>query len=138
MEIVLRMDIYGAAMKNNFYPLRTVVGPSIPIKAVLLIEGQGGAARFAVKEHSGLDTTVQDDLYSKYLPDLVIDSDRYRPLPGMNTMPLYDSNVDPLEALQLANSALLFEEASDYPFPATDPVISLFHYQDSEFDVLDS
>lgn len=116
-------------IKNNFYPLRTIVGSSISIKGIASVQRVSPPMKIKIKNHPDIDSTVYEyDIYSNFLPEIIKDGITYSPVQGMNTMPVPDSNRYPFE-----NIDNIFKNPSDIPFPETDSVASIFGYQENNF-----
>jgi hypothetical protein len=122
-------------MKTTFYPLRTIVGPSIPVKQIKIL--RQGNLRVETRQHANADGTPEDPIYARYLPDIVKDGTTYHPMSGMATMPIPNSNLLQLDQISEPSPLLtLFQNPSDVPFPVTDPVMSVFGYRDFELTEL--
>lgn len=119
--------------KNIFFPLRTIIGPSIPVQVLLPSVKVVAPDKLIFNNNPDLSGTINNPAYLHFLPDILSNGILYHPLPGMNTMPLHDSNVLPME--NLAPSALLniFKNNPDHPFNPADPVCSIFAYREDNF-----
>ncbi len=85
--------------KNNFYPLRSIIGSSIPIKSIIPLGRPAPPFVVEIRNHPNLSEAVFDvqfDIYSKFLPDIQESGIIYRPLGGMNSMPISNSNLLPI------------------------------------------
>jgi hypothetical protein len=120
-------------IKNNFYPLRTIIGSSISVNIMIPFPRVASPLNIVVRDHPDINDAVFDEIYSKYLPDIIQDGATYHPLPGMNTMPIPDSNLLPFDNIGPAEFLNIFRNPSDIPFPATDPVSSIYGYQEDSF-----
>jgi len=120
-------------IKNNFYPLRTIVGSSISIKGIIPFPKIAPQMKIVVRNHPDINDTVIDDVYSNFLPDIIKDGVTYHPVQGMNTMPVPDSNLLPFENMGPQAFLNIFKNPSDIPFPATDSVASIFGFQEDNF-----
>lgn len=135
---------------NNLFPLRTIVGSSIPVKRIIPIQiGGRRTIKIETRIHENLEKTVYDwiendnrsdternyfNIYLKYLPDIIENGTVYNPMLGMPTLPGINSNVDSLSdfiSTFLNNDS--YKNPSDLPFPASDSVASLYGYQDDNF-----
>lgn len=130
---------------NNLFPLRTIVGSSIPVKRIIPIEiGGRRTIKIETRIHENLEKTVYDwvendnrsdfdrnyfNIYLKYLPDIIENGTVYNPTLGMPTLPEINSNVDSDFIPTFLNNKNL----SDLPFPASDSVASLYGYLDDNF-----
>jgi hypothetical protein len=122
-------------IKNNFYPLRTIIGPSISARTPAGVIDPTKSSHFKIvtRNHPDISGAVVDDIYSNFLPDIIKDGITYHPIQGMNTMPIPDSNVLPLNNIGAIDFLNIFKNPSDIPFPATDKVSSIFGYQEDNF-----
>ena len=120
-------------IKNNFYPLRTIVGSSISIRRIIPYLRVAPPLNIVVRKHPDINDAVIDDIYSNYLPDIIKDNVTYHPVPGMNTMPVSDSNLLPVDNMGAQRFLNIFKNPSDIPFPATESVASIFGYQEDNF-----
>lgn len=131
--------------KTTFYPLRSVVGPSIPINTIHHFPTFPRPAppfTIEVRTHQNLSTTVDDAVYSHFLPDILLNGITHHPLPGMATMPVGDSRLLPLGLPEGPVAATLawgrsFKNPPDNPFPDTDPVGSIFGFSMEQFTDLE-
>ena len=120
-------------IKNNFYPLRTIVGSSISIRGIIPFPRVAPPLKIEVRNHPDINDAVFDDIYSKYLPDIIKDGVTYHPVQGMDTMPVSDSNLFPFDNISAHGFFNIFKNPSDNPFPETDSVASIYGYQDDNF-----
>jgi hypothetical protein len=98
---------------TGFYPLRRVVGRSLPIRSISVVT-QSAASRelgvdYTVKLRGSLDETVNDDLYQEYLPTFVLGGRTLRPALGVPTLPVrpmpFSQNDDLASLFALAGPA---------------------------------
>ncbi|MFN7688086.1 MAG: hypothetical protein ACK5OP_10175 [Sphingobacteriales bacterium] len=120
-------------IKNNFYPLRTIVGASIPIKDIIPYPKVGGPLMIATRKHAEIQDAVNDEIYAKYLPDIIKDGVRYHPVEGMDTMPISDSNSLPFNDANASGFLDLFKDPSDIPFPLSESVVSIYGFPEDDF-----
>lgn len=120
-------------IKNNFYPLRTIVGSSISIRGIVPFPRVTPPLRIEVRNHPNINDAVFDDIYSNFTPDIIKDGVTYHPIQGMNTMPVPDSNLVPFGNIGSQGFLNIFKNPSDIPFPETDSVASIFGYQENNF-----
>lgn len=134
-------------IKTNFYPLRTIVGPSIPTASVFVVPKLNDSLTVQVRRHPGIDPAnpdvdpvtqgiydaVQDPYYSNFLPNIIKDEIRYRPMVGMDTMPVSQTSALPVELTSAIPLLEVFSNPPDLPFPATDAVASIFGFQTKDF-----
>ncbi|MBL0316157.1 MAG: hypothetical protein IPP69_10400 [Flavobacteriales bacterium] len=120
-------------MKSKFYPLRTIVGSSIPIRAIFSVNKDEPPFKVEIRKHLSLQDTVVDDVYSNFLPDIIKGGITYHPAPGMNTMPMSVSNLLPFDDIVSLPYLDFFKNPSDIPFPETDKVSSIYGYQEGNF-----
>lgn len=130
---------------NNLFPLRTIVGSSIPVKRIIPLKNSSRQKiNIETRIHENLEKTVYDwiendnrsdaerkyfNIYLKYLPNIIKNGTVYNPAPGMSALPIINSNVDSLLSAFLNN----YTNPSDLPFPDTDSVSSLYAYQEKDF-----
>jgi len=119
-------------IRNSFYPLRSVVGASVPIQAIIPFPKITGQFQVVTRQHTDIDQAVNDEIYAHFLPDIIKDGVTYHPVQGMNTMPVPDSNLLPFDELS-AGLFDIFKNPSDIPFPLTDSVSSLYGFRDVNF-----
>lgn len=133
---------------NNFYPLRTIIGSSIPIRAIKPVEiNVHRNFKIETRIHENLEKTVYDwkendlrrederkydNIYLKYLPDIIKNGTTYIPMPGMSTLPISESNLDFSNA-SISDFLNNGKNPSDLPFLDTDSVSSLYGYQEDDF-----
>lgn len=120
-------------IKNNFYPLRTIVGSSISIIGIIPYPRVAPPLKIEVRNHPDINDAVFDDIYSNFLPDIIKDGITYQPVQGMNTMPVPDSNIFPFDNIGAQGFLNIFKNPSDIPFPETDSVASIYGYQEDNF-----
>jgi len=120
-------------IKNNFYPLRTIVGSSIAVKEIIPFPRVALPFKIAIRNHPDINDAVFDEVYSSFLPDIIKDGVVYHPVRGMDTMPVPDSNLLPLDNFGPQGFLNIFKNPSDIPFPETDSVSSIFGYQEDNF-----
>jgi hypothetical protein len=118
-------------IKNNFYPLRTIVGSSIPIQAIIPYPKVTSPFHIVIRDHPTITDAVFDDVYSNFLPDIIKGGVTYQPIPGMNTMPVPDSNILPFDNISSQSLLNLLKNPSDIPFSFTDSVASLYGFRES-------
>ena len=119
-------------IKNNFYPLRTIIGSSISIIGINPFPKATLPFKIEVRNHPNINSAVFDDIFSNFLPEIIKDGVTYYPIEGMNTMPAPDSNIFPFDNIP-AGLWNVFKNLSDIPFPKTDSVASIFGYQEDDF-----
>ena len=120
-------------MKNNFYPLRTIVGSSISVRGIIPFPRVAPPSKIEVRNHPNINDAVFDDIYSNFLPDIIKDGVTYQPVKGMNTMPVPDSNIFPFDNIGAQGFLNILRNPSDIPFPETDSVASIYGYQEDNF-----
>ncbi len=118
-------------IKNNFYPLRTIVGDSVSIFSIAEFPESNGPLKIETKVNKNLEETVANKWYPKFLPDIDKGGIRYKPMPGMATMPMPDSNLLNLDDRSEGAFINVIKNPSDLPFAASLPVASLFGYKDN-------
>ena len=120
-------------IKNNFYPLRTIVGSSISIKGIIPFPRVAPPMQIVIRNHPNIYDAINDEVYSKYLPDIIKDGITYQPVQGMDTMPVSDSNLLPFDNIGAQGFLNILKNPSDNPFPETDSVASIYGYQEDNF-----
>lgn len=112
-------------MTNHFFPLRTIVGPSIPIAKVSYLDPESHF-KFYQKKSNGVEEVVHNRRYSSYLPIIKHNSVEYSHAKGMNTMPIPDTNLFHYDNIIKPPFSNILDYPSDNPFPNSDPIISIF------------
>jgi hypothetical protein len=122
-------------IKTNAFPLRSVKGSAIPVANIRLFQTETNDLTIVTRYHNDIRATVQDPIYSEFLPDLIQLGARYKPLAGMNTMPIPDSNSTPFGTLPQTGFLNILRNPSDNPFQDDDPVVSIFGYNQNLLDL---
>jgi hypothetical protein len=81
--------------QNSLFPLRTIVGDSVPIGKVSSVrrvfeseESRKNGIKYNVSLKYSIAETIDDPQYLKYLPSLIVDRQTISPGEGMNRLPV--------------------------------------------------
>ena len=132
--------------RNSFYPLRSIVGPSVTVARILPVTKPpknfrivplpdvNGAPQQTLPEKVLLPVPGQfqpGEIYAKYLPAIQQSSRVYFPITGMATMPLPGASIFGNSFPPMLN---FLDTPADFPFPADAPAASLFGFRTAEFE----